>query len=157
MITDIRDSITSHNTTYFIIEDIVAAFSREQWMALISNLVKTRKDLCTFLVQCLGTVFGYIFIFQKDREAAGAVHLTYHCSQCRRTAQKSCKVDDVSKQCQRVTEKCYPCEGRVILMFNNTGDEVYLTLGGQGMLLGKNGLLVHFYHASFHPPRERKS
>ena len=82
MIIDIRNGITSHNSTYFVIEDIVAAFSREQWTALKSNLVKTRKDLCTFLVQCLGTVFGYIFTFQKDREAAGAVHLTYHCSQC---------------------------------------------------------------------------
>ena len=163
MITDIRDGITSHNTTYFVIEDIVAAFSREQWMALKSNLVKTRKDLCTFLVQCLGTVFGYVFTFQKDREAAGAVHLTYHCSQRTRTAQKSHKVDNVSKQRQRVAEERYPCDGRVILtfnntgdVFNNTGDDVYLRLGGKGVLLGQNGLVVHFYHASYHPPRQRK-
>src|SRR6266496_6379243 len=125
-------------------------------MTLKSNLVKMRKDLCTFLVQCLGTVFGYIFTFQKDREAVGAVHLTYHCSQHMRTAQKSRKVDDVSKQHQRVTGECYPCEGRVILTFNNTEDDVYLTVSGQGVLLGKNGLVIHFYHASYHPPHERK-
>ena len=65
MITDIRDGITSHNTLYFVIEDIVAAFSREQWMALTSNLVKMRKDFCTFLVQCLGTVFVNIFTFRR--------------------------------------------------------------------------------------------
>lgn len=155
MIADIRDGITSHNTMYFVIEDIVAAFSREQWTALKSN-VKTRKDLCTFLVQCLGYVFGYIFTFQKDREAAGAIHLTYHCSQRMRTAHKSRKIDDISKQRQRVTAERYPCEGRITITFNNTDDDVYLKVGGQGVLLGKNGLIVHFYHASYHPPRERK-
>ena len=81
MIIDIRDDIISYNTTYFVIEDIVVVFSREQWMIFKSNLVKTRKDLCIFLIQYFGIVFGYIFTFQKNREAARVVHLTYHCSQ----------------------------------------------------------------------------
>ena len=34
MITNIREGITSHNMVYFVIEDIVAAFSKEQWMVL---------------------------------------------------------------------------------------------------------------------------
>ena len=136
-ITDIRDGIISHNTTYFIIEDIVVVFSREQWMALKSNLIKTSKDLCTFLVQCLGIIFGYIFTFQKDREAAGVIHLAYYCSQRMRTAQKSHKVDDVFKQCQRIIEERYPCEDRVILMFNNTKDNIYLIIDGKDVFLGK--------------------
>ena len=69
----------------------------------------------------------------------------------------------MSKQRQRVTEERYPCDGRVILTFNNTGDafnntgdDVYLRFGGKGVLLGQNGLVVHFYHESYHPPRQRK-
>jgi hypothetical protein len=75
-------------------------------------------------------VFGYIFIFQKDHEAAGAVHLTYHYSQHMRIAHKSRKVDDISKQRQRVIAECYPCESRVILTFNNTENDVFIIVDG---------------------------
>ena len=101
-------------------------------------------------------MFEYIFTFQKNREAAEAVHLTYHCSQRMRTAHKSRKIDDIFKQRQRVAAERYSCEGRVILTFNNTDDDVYLTVGERSVLLGKNDLVVHFYHASYHSSRECK-